>query len=66
MTEISIITQSPAIVEVLPGDSPVVEAVAAGPAVVEILSEGIQGPPGDGAVVPDPGDLTLYFQNGLT
>lgn len=35
------------------------------PPVVTVTSEGVQGPPGPAGTVPDPGDLTLIFENQL-
>lgn len=62
MAEVAVIAQSPAIVEVLPGDAPVVEVVAAGPAVVEIATEGLQGPAGPS---PEPGDGISISGNNI-
>lgn len=62
MAEVAVITQNPAVVEVLPGDTPVVEVVAPAPAQVEVATEGIQGPAG---LSPEPGDGISISGNNI-
>lgn len=70
MTRVEIQTSAATVVEVTGNDNAVVEfAAVPPPAEVDVLTEGVQGTrglPGEDAEVPDPGDLILYFQNGLT
>lgn len=77
MAEVAVIAQAPALVEIVAQGGLTVEFQASPPALVEVTTEGTQGgrglpgadgqdgPPGSDANA-DPGDLILYFQNGLT
>lgn len=64
MALLEIILQAPPLLEVIIEDD--------GPAEVELLTGGVQGPPGaqgppgSSGSGADPGDLILYLQNGLT
>ena len=72
MAEVEITTAPPAIVEITGDDGEVIEVPVAAATQVEVLTEGVQGSqglrgdPGANAIIPDPGDLILYLENGLT
>lgn len=69
MAEVEITAPPSPIVEITGDDGDVIEFPAEAPVSVDVLTEGTQGTRGlrgEDAVVPDPGDLILYFENGLT
>lgn len=64
-----VILSAPTVARLTVEGGPTVKVMAGQAALVKVASEGPQGPrglPGADADVPDPGDLTIYFQNGLT
>lgn len=69
MSTVEILALVGAEVEVIVEGAPAIGGEAAPIVEVQVETPGVQGPPGaagqDAAVI-DPGDLTLYFQNGLT